>query len=91
MWLTRDGGQLTKGGIRELVRRRAKQVGIKAPGLHEFRWAFALNFLRNGGDIITLQRLLGHSSLVIINRYLALVDDDLKAAIEKHGVVDNLK
>lgn len=90
LWITDEGGALTRSGIRQIVRRRAVAAGIDEPGLHEFRRAFAINYLRNGGDIITLQRLLGHSSLVIINRYLDLLDDDLKAAIAKHGVVDKL-
>ena len=90
LWITDEGGGLTKSGIRQIVRRRAVQAGLDEPGLHEFRRAFALNYLRNGGDVITLQRLLGHSSLVIINRYLDLLDDDLRAAIAKHGVVDKL-
>lgn len=59
--------------------------------MHEFRRAFAVNYLRNGGDVITLQRLLGHSNLSIINRYLALVSEDLRVSHSKFGVVDNLK
>ena len=90
LWLTRDREQLSKSGIREIVRRRALQAGIDEPGLHDFRRAFALNYLRNGGDVITLQRLLGHANLTIINRYLNLLADDLKAGIAKHGVVDNM-
>ncbi|MBX3012356.1 MAG: tyrosine-type recombinase/integrase [Caldilineaceae bacterium] len=90
LWVTETGTALTRSGIRQVIRRRALQAELEEPGLHEFRRAFALNYLRNGGDIITLQRLLGHSSLVIINRYLNLLDDDLRAAIEKHGVVDKL-
>ncbi len=90
LWITENGTALTRSGIRQIIRRRALQAGLEEPGLHEFRRAFALNYLRNGGDVITLQRLLGHSSLIIINRYLNLLDDDLRAAIEKHGVVDKL-
>lgn len=91
LWATQKGVKMKPEGIRQMIRRRAAQAEIKEPGFHEFRRAFAINFLRNGGDVITLQRLLGHSSLVIINRYLALVDDDLRASHSKHGVVDNMK
>lgn len=91
LWVTQKGDKMKAEGIRQMMRRRAAQAGVKEPGFHEFRRAFAVNFLRNGGDVITLQRLLGHTSLVIINRYLALVDDDLRASHAKHGVVDNMK
>lgn len=90
LWLTDEGTPLTKSGIRHLVKRRAAQAGLPEPGLHEFRRAFAVNSLRNGMDVITLQRLLGHSTLAIINRYLKLLSDDLKASHEKYGVVDRL-
>lgn len=90
LWLTDEGTPLTKNGIRQVVTRRAKQAGLPVPGLHEFRRAFAINCLRNGMDVITLQRLLGHSTLAVINRYLKLLSDDLKTAHEKYGVVDRL-
>lgn len=90
LWLTDEGTPLTKSGIRQIIARRAKQAGVPEPGLHEFRRAFCLNSLRNGMDVITLQRLMGHSTLAIINRYLKLLSDDLRIAHEKFGVVDNL-
>lgn len=91
LWVKRSGDALTKWGIRMIVRRAADRAGIDAPGMHEFRRAFAINSLRNGMDVATLQRLLGHSSIETVNRYLALVEDDLRAASGKYGVVDNLK
>jgi integrase/recombinase XerD len=90
LWLTDEGTPLTKNGVRQIVVRRARQAGLPEPGLHEFRRAFAVNSLRNGMDVITLQRLLGHSTLAIINRYLKLLSEDLKKSHEKYGVVDNL-
>ena len=91
LWAKTDGDPLSKHGIRQAVRRAAWRAGVDEPGMHEFRRAFAINSLRNGMDVATLQRLLGHSTLEVVNRYLALVDDDLRAATSKFGVVDNLK
>lgn len=90
LWLTRTGDRLTRDGIKEVVRRRAKMAGIPMPGLHKFRRAFAINSLRNGMDIVSLQRLMGHSSLAIITKYLKLVTQDLQTAHERFGVVDRL-
>lgn len=91
LWIKEAGGKLSKSGIRQVVRRAALRAGVEEPGMHEFRRAFAINSLRNGMDVATLQRLLGHSSIEVVNRYLALVEDDLRAAHGKYGVVDNLK
>ncbi len=91
LWTKQSGDALTKAGIRQIVRRAAGRAGVDVPGMHEFRRAFAINSLRNGMDVATLQRLLGHSSIETVNRYLALVEDDLRAASGKFGVVDSLK
>jgi site-specific recombinase XerD len=92
LWVNVDTGRsLTKAGIREIVRRRALQAGVPDTGLHAFRRAFAIAYLRNGGDVVTLQRLLGHNSLAVINRYLKLLTDDLQAAHARFGAVDKLE
>ena len=41
-------------------------------------------------DIFILARLMGHKDLTVLRGYLALVEDDLREAHGKHGVVDNM-
>ena len=41
-------------------------------------------------DVVTLQRLMGHEDLETIHRYLAQVDDDLRLAHNRYGVVDKM-
>lgn len=89
LWERMDGGRLEPVGLREVVRRRARQAGVPEPQLHAFRRAFAINSLRNGCDLVTLQRLLGHSSLEVVSRYLKQVDTDLRAAHARSGLVDH--
>lgn len=91
MWTKADGKRLTKDGIRQTLAYRAEKAGIKEPGLHEFRRAFAVNFLRNGGNLIALQRILGHASITMTEHYAKLLQDDIAEQHRKFGVVDNLK
>lgn len=88
-WTTDDGDRLTYWGLNQVLRRRAKKAGIEKPELHSFRRAFALNCLRNGMDIYSLQRLMGHADLQVLRRYLAQTDDDLRLAHAKASPVDN--
>lgn len=77
LFISDNDDRLTFSGLRGIIRRRSAQAGLPEPGLHDFRRAFALTMLRNGSDILTVLRLLGHSSLSVTQRYLALVDEDL--------------
>jgi integrase/recombinase XerD len=81
--------KLTYVGLRSVVHRRANCAGIEAPSLHSFRRGFAITSLRNGVDVFSLQRLMGHSGLSMLRRYLTQTDTDLEQAHRKAGPVDN--
>lgn len=92
LWITKDRERLTYDGLRSILIRRAKMAGLKViPSPHDFRRAFALNYLRKGGDIFTLQIILGHRSLTVLRRYLALTERDTQEAHAKYSPVDSLR
>ena len=90
LWISTHDQRMAYGGLRSLVRRRAKAAGVPAPTLHSFRRAFAINSLRNGADVYSLQRLMGHSDLTMLRRYLKQTEGDLHEAHRKAGPVDNM-
>ena len=90
LWATIDGERLTYSGLRAVMRRRAEAAKVDAPAIHSFRRLFALTMLRNDVDIFSLQRLLGHSDLQVMRRYLAQSDKDTELAHRKGAPVDNL-
>lgn len=65
--------QLTEDAVGEALRRLKKAANVAEPVTpHRFRHAFAREYLRNGGDLATLSRLLGHSSVEVTARYYAV-------------------
>ena len=72
-----------------MLERYAKLAGIDAPSAHDFRRAFAITMLRNGTDLVTLARLMGHSNLKVLQRYLKQLPEDLQEAHRLAGPVDN--
>ena len=51
--------------------------------LHSFRHSFALNYLRRGGSVFHLQKVLGHSTLDMTRRYANLSTGDIQAVHER--------
>jgi len=90
--LTRDGRPLTKDRVEKIIAYYGKKAGISGVRCspHTFRHTAAVKFLRNGGDVFSLQRMLGHASLEMTRRYCELADIDVKRAHATASPVDNL-
>ncbi|MEI7846669.1 MAG: tyrosine-type recombinase/integrase [Chloroflexota bacterium] len=81
---------LTYDGLRQMLERRIKTAKLKTSrSLHDFRRAFAINMLRKKVDIYSLQKLMGHSDLTVLRRYLAQNEDDIHNAHNQGSPVDN--
>jgi integrase/recombinase XerD len=89
LWITDDMQRLRYDGLRSVITRRAKLANIKPPSLHSFRRAFALNMLRSGVNIYSLQALMGHSGLTVLQRYLKISNTDTAQAHRRGSPVDN--
>jgi integrase/recombinase XerD len=85
LFATRDetpvGRMTTLRGVKILC----AQLGFKAPArtLHAFRHTFAVHYLRKGGSVFHLQKVLGHSTLDMTRRYANLMTEDLQAVHER--------
>lgn len=62
-----------------------KRAGIETPAgqlTHVLRHTFASHFMMNGGNILVLQRILGHTDIKVTMRYAHFAPDHLAEAIE---------
>jgi site-specific recombinase XerD len=92
LFLTRDGKPLNKDRVEKIMAHYGKKASIKGVRCspHTLRHTAAVKFLRNGGDVFSLQRMLGHASLEMTRRYCELADIDVKRVHMTASPVDNL-
>jgi len=93
VFLTRNGRALNANTVYRRISEYGKKAGLKGVRCspHTFRHTFAKNFLLNGGDAFTLQKILGHSSLEVVRIYVNLASQDVQVQHRKASPVDRLK
>ena len=76
-------GPITRHLIYAIVRRHMEKAGIKGPklGPHRIRHAFGKNYLVEGGDLRSLQEIMGHADVKTTEKYATL---NLTDIIKKH-------
>ena len=90
LFLSDDGTALTYNGLRQIVLRLRVRAGLPKLHAHTFRHTFSVKFLLNGGDIMTLKRMLGHCDLTTTALYLKIADKDVQNQHTKFSPVDRL-
>lgn len=77
------GQQLTKSTSYHMLYFYNKGRGVEKTGLHRWRHTFAKQWILSGGNVVTLSRLLGHSSLDITQNYLNMLISDLAKEVDE--------
>ncbi len=83
------GCPFNPANLRNLIKRIAERAGVKDEYPNKFRHTFAITYLRAGGDVFTLQMLLGHGCLEMVRHYSQLAHVDVEQAHLKATPVDN--
>jgi len=89
LFITSQRRAMDRGQFAKFLNFLAKRAGVQNVHPHRFRHTFAIQYLRNGGDPYTLQKMLGHSTLDMVKKYLALAQIDIDKAHKHASPVDN--
>lgn len=80
--------KLTPEHINRELKKIAKAMGIKEKvSFHIARHSFATNYLRMGGDVVYLSKLLGHANIKTTMIYVSITEDEKNRDIH---LLDNM-
>jgi len=86
-----NGDPLERHAITSFFADLGRRAGVSPSNPYRCRHTFAIQFLRNGGDIFSLQYILGHSTLEMCRRYLQIAETDVENAHKRASPVDRWK
>ena len=90
LFCTSYGKQLSKGTIQTQIQHYNRSRGVLKTSIHVFRHTFAKSWIRNGGDMVSLQTILGHSSIAMVKEYVNMFGSDLQIGFSAHNPLDVL-
>lgn len=92
LFVNRYGEPLSEGGLRAVFTRLRSRSGVEGERFspHSFRHYFATQFLKNGGSLLSLQRILGHEHLSTTSIYLRWDDAQAKEENDRFCPLDSL-
>ena len=89
-WLEKGGGEgglvfggLTGNAVRLMLRRLGRKIGVERLYPHLLRHTFANLYLARGGDLRTLQKILGHSD--VQTTAMIYTEPDINDLQDKHA------
>jgi len=83
-----SGKRLEQKDLYSILVQAGERAGVGNVHTHRFRHTFAVNFLRNGADVLTLQRMMGHSDIKMLQKYVKLAEVDVEASQRTASVAD---
>ena len=90
LFCTEHGKRYTTSGCRSAIVRYGRNRGVERCGVHKFRHTFAKNWILSGGDVFRLQKILNHSSMDVVRKYVNIYGKDLQKDFDKYNILDRL-
>ena len=82
------GERLSENALKLSIRDYNVSRGVNRTSIHAMRHTFAKCWIRNGGDVFRLQKMLGHSTLEMTRRYVNMFTADLAEGFDDVNPLD---
>ncbi len=90
VFLSVSSKTLTENSMKLMFSRLSKRSGVCRLHAHLCRHTFATRFLINGGDVFSLQQILGHSTLEMVRHYVNLASSHIAIQHQKYSPLDRI-
>ncbi|WP_043929823.1 tyrosine-type recombinase/integrase [Bacillus sp. EB01] len=92
LFLSNYGGRIDPSWVRSRIKTYGEQAGITNVRVspHTFRHTFAKFYILNGGDAFTLQRILGHSTMNMVRKYIQMNGEDIRQQHNQFSPLNDL-
>lgn len=86
-------GHLTRQGFAKLLKGVAQEAGLSLTRVspHVIRHAFATHLLNRGADLLSLQKLLGHSDVSTTEIYTHVLSEKMEDLVLKHHPLSKME
>jgi integrase/recombinase XerD len=93
VFANRNGGKMRYDNVKRDLNAIKERLKISDTGgaFHPFRRTFSTNFIRQKGNPLVLQRLLGHTTLQQTNQYVKMVVEDLQEEQQRTSLLSKLR
>ena len=91
LFCTQYGEKLSGEGLKSAIYRYNSRRGLSKTSIHLLRHTFAKLWIKNGGDIFRLQKILGHKNMEMVREYVNMFSEDLKEDFEKFNPINQFR
>ena len=85
-----SGEQLSKASLAQGYRQYTRDRGVNKSNIHGLRHTFAREWFLNGGDVVQLSKILGHSTLAMSEHYMNIYADMARDRFVQYNPLDNI-
>jgi len=91
LFITVDDDPIKGRTVQDALKKYAKAANISGVRVspHTFRHTFAKMYVQNGGDPFSLQKILGHSTMDMVRKYVNMFGSELDEAHRKFSPLNN--
>lgn len=90
IFVTAYGEPLNSDAFRKRLNRLKTKLGIERLSPHMFRHTFCRNYLLNGGDLFTLQKIVDHADIKTTRKYVQMDVEHVRSQHNKYSPLKRL-